>query len=72
MIYPKFPWWTTGCEAAAAQMNLSSGLKLFWQAILESAKVLEVRKALLLLSSSASQQVPRIIFTSAIKVSDRP
>lgn len=39
------------------KMNLSSGLKLFWQAILKPAKVLEVVKAFPLLSSSASQQV---------------
>lgn len=39
------------------KMNLSSGLKLFWQAIPEPAKVLEVGKAFPLLGSSASQQV---------------
>lgn len=39
------------------KMNLSSGLKLLWQAIPEPAKVLEVGKAFLLLGSSASQQV---------------
>lgn len=39
------------------KMNLSSGLKLFWQAILEPAEVLEVGKAFPLLGSSASQQV---------------
>lgn len=38
-------------------MNLSSGLKLFWQAILEPAAVLEVGAAFLLFGSSASQQV---------------
>lgn len=51
------PYFCSGVGVQLHKMNLSSALKLFWQAIPEQAKVLEVGKAFPLLGSSASQQV---------------
>ena len=50
----------SGLRVKLCKMNLSSGLKLFWQAIPEPARVLEVGKAFPLLGSSVSQQVGRL------------